>query len=128
MRAFLCYHTADLDDITAARFVYTVSFHLKKHGFETYFYPTALSKTSPDGEPKVWTAAVGQPLTESVYLVIFTAGLLGHGQFAEIAEWFNNSSRMHHAIHVGFSDKAGIEAGWSILLKRNDRVRFHGTV
>lgn len=124
MKAFLCYRTADLEDITIARFVYTVCFHLKKHRFETYFYPTDPAKTIP-GE---WTFAVGQPLTESDYLVIFTVGALGDGQFKEIVEWVNDASGMHHAIHVALSDKVEIERGWKMLLKRTDRVNFHGTV
>lgn len=128
MKAFLCYHTTDLDDIDIARFVHTVCFHLKKHRFETYFYPTHSAKTGPDGKP--WPIEVGQPLSQSDYLVIFTAGVLGDGQFAEIEEWVNNSSGKCNAIHIALSDrpdKAGIEPGWSVLLKRIDRVTFHGT-
>jgi 6-phosphofructokinase 1 len=121
MKAFLCYHTADLEDIGIARFVHTVHFHLEKHRFETYFYPT-----DPD-KPSVWTKAVGQRLTESDYLIIFTLGVLGSGQLTEIAEWINDSTGMCHAIHISLSDKAGMEPSWRMLLKHNDRVTFHDT-
>jgi len=127
-KVFLCYHTADLADINTARFVHTVCFHLNKHRFETYFYPTDPARVGYDGDQGVWAVAVGRPLTEADYLVIFTAEAPGEAQSAEIAEWVNNSKGKRLAIHISLSNEARSRTEWNLQLKRNDSVKFHDTV
>jgi 6-phosphofructokinase 1 len=123
-KAFLCYHTADLEDIDIARFVHTVSFHLKKHRIETFFY----EKNAPkDGAEIPWTGAVAAPLAEADCLVIFTCGILGKSQFAELQHWVNSGGPNRHAIHFALSGAAEVDDAWQMLLKRLDKITFHGS-
>jgi 6-phosphofructokinase 1 len=128
MDTFLCYRTADLEDIALARFVHTVYFHLTKHCFNPYLYPCDPARVGPDGRTALWTDSVAGRLSKSDYLVIFTTGELSRGQFAEIAEWINEPGGRVHAIHVDLGPAPGMDSSWSILLRRNDHVTFHGTI